>query len=302
MPPAWNTCPVNGKRALGSTWQVLRRAVAEARDDDVPMIAQALAYSLFLAIPAAALLALGIFSLVADAGTVEELVGRMQTVMPEEATTLLRQSLERSTQSHGGGIAMTVVGLVLALWTTTSAASTLMSATTKAFDRKDRRGFVRKRLVALVIVFALGVGAALVLSLLVFGPHVEQWVGGATGVPSLVAWGWWTLQWPLLVAGILFAFAVALALGPDVDERRWQVVTPGAVTALVVWLIASSGFAIYTSRFGSYDKSWGTISAVVVTLVWLWLTSAALLLGAEINAEAQRSGGRDGAAASERAA
>jgi membrane protein len=302
MPLAWNTRPVNEKRPSGSTWQVLRRAVAEARDDDVPMVAQALAYSLFLAIPAAALLALGIFSLVADAGTVEELVGRMQTVMPAEATTLLRESLERSTQSHGGGLAMTIVGLVLALWTTTSAASTLMSATTKAFDREDRRGFVRKRLVALVIVVALGLGAALVLSLLVFGPHVERWVGGATGVPSLVAWTWWTLQWPLLVAGILFAFAVALALGPDVDERRWQLVTPGAVTALLLWLLASSGFALYTSRFGSYDKSWGTISAVVVTLVWLWLTSAALLFGAEINAEAQRADRRGGAAASERAA
>lgn len=295
MPLAWNTRPVNEKRPSGSTWQVLRRAVAEARDDDVPMVAQALAYSLFLAIPAAALLALGIFSLVADAGTVEELVGRMQTVMPAEATTLLRESLERSTQSHGGGLAMTIVGLVLALWTTTSAASTLMSATTKAFDREDRRGFVRKRLVALVIVVALGLGAALVLSLLVFGPHVERWVGGATGVPSLVAWTWWTLQWPLLVAGILFAFAVALALGPDVDERRWQLVTPGAVTALLLWLLASSGFALYTSRFGSYDKSWGTISAVVVTLVWLWLTSAALLFGAEINAEAQRADERGGA-------
>jgi membrane protein len=281
--------------AAGSTWHVLRQAVAEARDDDVPMVAQALAYSLFLAIPAAALLALGIFSLVADAGTVEELVGRMQTVMPAEATTLLRESLERSTRSHGGGLAMTVVGLVLALWTTTSAASTLMSATTKAFDREDRRGFVRKRLVALVIVVALGLGAALVLALLVFGPHVEQWVGGATGVPTLVAWAWWTLQWPLLVAGILFAFAVALALGPDVDERRWQLVTPGAGTALLLWLLASSGFAIYTSRFGSYDKSWGTISAVVVTLVWLWLTSAALLFGAEINAEAQRADERGGA-------
>jgi membrane protein len=170
-----------------------------------------------------------------------------------------------------------------------------MSATTKAFDREDRRGFVRKRLVALVIVVALGLGAALVLALLVFGPHVEQWVGGATGVPTLVAWAWWTLQWPLLVAGILFAFAVALALGPDVDERRWQLVTPGAVTALLLWLLASSGFAIYTSRFGSYDKSWGTISAVVVTLVWLWLTSAALLFGAEINAEAQRADERGGA-------
>ena len=82
---------------------------------------------------------------------------------------------------------MTIAGLVLALWTTTSAASTLMSATTRAFDREDRRGFVRKRLLALGIVLALGFGAALVLSLLVFGPHVERWVGGATGVPTLVA-------------------------------------------------------------------------------------------------------------------
>ena len=276
------------KRAAGSIWRVLRRAMAEARDDDVPMVARALAYSLFLAIPAAALLALGVFSLVADAGTVESLVGRLQKVMPEEATTLLRESLERSTQSHRGGLAMTIAGLVLALWTTTSAASTLMSATTKAFDREDRRGFVRKRLLALVIVLALGLGAALVLSLLVFGPHLERWVGGTTGSPTLAAWMWWTLQWPLLVAGILFAFAVALALGPDVDRRRWQLVTPGAVTALVLWLLASSAFAVYTSRFGSYDKGWGTISAVVVTLVWLWLTSAALLFGAEINAEAQR--------------
>ena len=276
------------KRAGQSLWVVLRGAVAEAREDEVPMVAQALAYSLFLAIPAAVLLALGVFSLVADASTVDQLMGRLRPVMPEEAITLLRESLDRSTRSHGGGLTMTVVGFALALWTTTSAASTLMSATTRAYDRDDRRGFLRKRLVALVIVVALGIGAGLVLALLVFGPHIERWVGGATGVPSVVAWTWWTVQWPLLVAGLLFAFAVALALGPDVDQRRWQLITPGAVAALVVWLVASSAFAVYTSRFGSYDKSWGTISAVVVTLVWLWLTSAALLFGAEINAEAQR--------------
>ena len=208
--------------------------------------------------------------------------------MPQEAITLLQGSLERSTQSHGQGVAMTVVGFALALWTTTSAASTLMSTTTRAFDRDDRRGFARKRLVALVIVAALGIGAGLVLTLLVLGPHVERWVGDATGAPTLVSWLWWTLQWPLLVAGLMFAFAVTLALGPDVDDRRWRLISPGAVVALVVWLLASSAFALYASRFGSYDKSWGTISAVVVTLVWLWLTSAALLFGAEIDAEAQR--------------
>jgi len=275
-------------RRIGEAWRVMRRAFGAAREHDVPMVAQALAYSLFIAIPAVVLVALGIFSLVADTSTVERLADRLRPVMPQEAITLLQGSLERSTHSHGQGVAMTVVGFTLALWTTTSAASTLMSTTTGAFDSDDRRGFARKRLVALVIVAALGIGAGLVLTLLVLGPHVERWVGDATGAPTLVSWLWWTLQWPLLVAGLLFAFSVTLALGPDVDDRGWRLVSPGAVVALVVWLLASSAFALYASRFGSYNKSWGTISAVVVTLVWLWLTSAALLFGAEIDAETQR--------------
>src|SRR4029078_4005204 len=150
----------NEKRAAASIWHLLRRAIAEARDDDVAMVARALAYSLFLAIPAAELVWLRGFALVADAGTVGALVGRLQTVMPEEATTLLRESLEPSTQSPRGGLAMTIAALALALWTTTSAASTLMSATTKAYDREDRRGFVRKRLLALVIRLALGLRGA----------------------------------------------------------------------------------------------------------------------------------------------
>ena len=79
-----------------------------------------------------------------------------------------------------------------------------------------------------------------------------------------------------------------LYLGPDVDRPRWRLISPGAVTAVVVWLAASAGFAVYTANFGSYNKSWGTLSAVVITLVWLWLTSAALLFSAEVNAEVQR--------------
>ena len=288
VPRTWKTTSVDEKRAAGSIWHVLRRAFVEARDDDVPMVARALAYSLFLAIPAAALLALGVFSLVADTGTVEELVARLQTVMPEEATTLLSESLERSTQSHRGGVAMTIAGLVLALWTTTSAASTLMSATTRAFDRKDGEascgsGSSRSgscwRSVSVRHSCSRSsssdrtwsAGSAVRRASRRSSPRRGGRSSGHCSSPESC-----------------FAFAVALALGPDVDQRRWQLVTPGAVTALVLWLLASSAFAIYTSRFGSYDKSWGTISAVVVTLVWLWLTSAALLFGAEINAEAQR--------------
>ncbi len=273
---------------LSDAWIVLRRAVTKAREDNVTLVAQALAYSLFLAIPAAMLVALGVFSLVADASTVESLIDRAQTVLPEEAATLLRDSLRRSTESPSSGVVMTVLGLALAVWTTTSAAATLMKGITVAFGSEDSRGFVRTRLLAGVIVAALLLAAALVVGLLVLGPHLEAWIGDALGAPTLTAWLWWTLQWPVLVAGLLFAFAVVLYLGADVDREGFGIVSPGAVAALVIWLAASAGLAFYSANFGSYDKTWGTLSAVVVTLVWLWLTSAAVLFGAEVNAEARK--------------
>jgi membrane protein len=269
-------------------WTVLRRAVAEARADGISTIAQALAYSLFLAIPATLLVVLGVFSLVADAEDIAELMERVDDLLPAEATSLLQDSLERSAESDRGGLVLTIVGFVLALWTTSSAATTLMQGLTATYDREDTRGFARKRLLGLAIVFALILGAALVLGLLVLGPFVERWIGSALELESLTSWLWWVAQWPVLVGGLLFAFAIVLYLGPDVEQPRWRLVTPGAVTALVVWLVASGGFAFYAASFGSYDKTWGTLSAVVVTLVWLWLTSAALLFGAEVNAEARR--------------
>jgi membrane protein len=276
------------KQRLRDAWVVLRRAVAEAREDEIGLTARALAYSLFLAIPAIFLVLLGVFSLAADAEDIASLMDRARTVMPAEATELLEDSLTRSAQATGGSLLVTAFGFLLALWTTTSAATTLMQSLTRAFDREEGRGFVRSRLVALALVFALATGAALVLGLLVLGPHLEGWVGSATGAPTLTEWVWWTAQWPVLVLGLLAAFAVVLYLGPDVEQPRWQLVTPGAVTALAGWLVASGGFALYAASFGSYNKTWGTLSAVVVTLLWLWITSAALLFGAEVNAEVQK--------------
>jgi membrane protein len=276
-------------------WTVLRQAAKDSLDDSVPMIAQALAYALFLAIPASLLVVLGVFSLAADASTIESLIDRARTVMPDEAAALLQDSLRRTSESTGSGIALTIVGLALAVWTTTSAATTLMNGLTVTYDRKDSRKFVRKRLVALAIVIALVASAALVVGLLVLGPHLERWIGDAAGLPALTAWLWWGLQWPILIGGLLIAFSVVLYLGPDVDQRRWQPITPGAVTALVIWLVASAGLAFYSAHFGSYEKTWGTLSAVVVTLLWLWLTSAALLFGAEVNAEWRLAAAQDGA-------
>ena len=186
---------------LRVAWTVLRSAVLEARDDDVATMAQALAYALFLAIPATALVVLGVFSLVADPEAVTRVVDAARDVMPAEAAVLLEDSLRRSTQSAGGGLVMTIVGFGLAVWSTTSAATTLMTGLTRAYDEDDERSFVRKRVVALLIVFALVLGAALVVVFLVLGPPLQRWLGSTLEAESVTAWAWWTLQWPILLEG-----------------------------------------------------------------------------------------------------
>ena len=167
--------------------------------------------------------------------------------------------------------------------------TTYMAAINIAYDRKDERPFVRKRLVALAMAAAIGAAVVLVALLLVFGPYVERWVGDVLGIEGVTSWLWWVVQWPLLVAGLLAAFAVVLYFSPAGERPPWRWITPGALVALVVWIVASVGFALYAGLFGSYNKTWGSLSAVIVTLTWLWLTGFALLFGGEVNAEVERS-------------
>jgi membrane protein len=268
---------------------IFQRAGKETVDDNVPMAASALAYSSFFAIPATLLLAVGLFSLIAAPDTIADLMDRFGTFMPAEATELLGDSLRRMEERSSTGILVTIFGLALALWASTSAMTTYMAALNQAYDREDERPFWKKRLVALAMVGAIGAGTVLVGLLLVFGPYIRRWLEGALGADVALSWVWWTVQWPILVLGLLAAFSVLHYFGPDVEHRRWQFVTPGSLVAVVVWLVASSAFSFYASMFGSYNKAWGSFSAVIVTLTWLWLTGLALLFGGEVNAEVERS-------------
>jgi membrane protein len=185
---------------------------------------------------------------------------------------------------------MTVVGFVLALWATTGAMNAYMLAINLAYERKDRRSFVRKRIVALEMVGTIGFAFVLVGVLLIFGPEIERsiasHIGGAGGVLDIV---WWIAQVPILLVGLIAAFSTLLYLGPDVEHRKWQFLTPGSLVAALMWIAISGLFAVYTSMFGSYNKTWGTLSAVIVMLTWLWLSAIAILYGAEVNAELERS-------------
>ena len=274
--------------SLGEWRGIVIRAVRGSLDDNVPMMASALAYSAFFAIPSMLLLLLGVFTLVADDATITHLVDRLTIIAPSDAATLFGDSLRRLSERPSTGITLTLVGLALAVWSMTNAMSTVISALNVAYDRKDSRGFVRSRLAALAMAFFVGSAALLAGALLIMGPHLQAWIGSAVHARGAVHALWIVGQWPVLIAALLFAFSVVLYLGPDVEHPRWQLVSPGSVVAVVTWLVVSWAFSYYTARFGTYDKTWGTLGAVVVTLIWLWLAGISLLFGGELNAETER--------------
>jgi len=254
-------------------------------------IAAALAYFAFLAIPSTLLIVVGVFSLLAGPHAVTTVIGKLHGIVPSQAASLLESSLRNMTEHKGTGVAVLAVGSALALWSLTGAMQNLMWALNIAYGREESRGFVRRRITALgMVVFAL-IGFALAFGVLVLGPQLSTWAGDALGARSVVKVIWYVAEWPFLVGGLLVAFAGFTYLGPNVERPRWRILTFGSVLAVVAWLGASAAFAFYVSRFGSYNKAWGALAAVVVMLTWLWLSSVALLLGAEVNAEVDRTRG-----------
>jgi membrane protein len=266
---------------------ILKRSGRAALRDQITDVAAAVAYYSFLALPALLLISVGVFSVVASPSAIERIIQKLGAVMPAEAVTLLENALRRTVE-EGGGVTMIVVGGAVALWTASGAANAVMRALNRVYGRQETRSFVRQRLVALAMVFLSLFAFVLVFGLLVLGPKLSGWVGGLVGAEAAVRWAWLLGQWPILVAGLLFAFAAVLALGPNVDRPRWSFRSLGAGVAVVLWLLASGGFALYVAFFGSYNKTWGSLAAVIIMLTWLWLSSLALLFAAEVDAEAER--------------
>jgi membrane protein len=268
---------------------IIVRAAKQALSHGITDLAAALAYYSFLAIPAVLLVAVGLFSLFASPDSITSLIDKLGSVVPSQATQLIEDSLRRMNDNSNGSLAMVIVGFVLALWTTTGAMTAFMRAVNRAYDRDETRGFVKQRFVAAQMVIGLGLAFLLVFGLLVLGPVISDWIGNALDIEGVIGWVWWIVQWPILIGVLLLVFATVLYLGPNVEHPRWRFITPGSAFAVVVWLAASGGFAVYTSMFSSYNKTWGSLAAVIVMLTWLWLSGLALLIGAEINAEAERS-------------
>ncbi|MEX2210660.1 MAG: YihY/virulence factor BrkB family protein [Gaiellaceae bacterium] len=256
----------------------LKRAFRRAfKEDDVGDSAAAITYYAFLAIPSVLLVVVGCFSLFADPATVSALLAELSTVVPADAISLLDDALTRVIENRSGGLVMVLVGLLVAAWTVSGAMGAVMRVLNRIFKQDETRGFVQQRAIGLALILLMLAALTLVFGLLVLGPHMADWVGAG--------WIWWVAQWPVLLAGLLLAFGVVYWLGPDRKPRRFKPLTAGALLAVLIWLASSAGFAVYVSMFGSYNKAWGSLAAVIVMLTWIWLSSFALLLGAELDAD-----------------
>jgi membrane protein len=258
---------------------VAKRVKEKAKQDNVNLVAAGVAFYTFLAVPAALISVISIWSLVADPQTLTDQINDLLSSAPEEVRTFFDAQLRSLSGASESGLALgAVIGIAGALWTTSSAMSHLVTAVNIAYRGEDTRGFVKRRSLALALTGGAVVFGLFVIALLAFVPSlIDDWPG----------WVRWTLNIGSFVV-ILFAFMVALALlyrvAPDRHTSGWNIASWGAVIAAVLWLVASVGFSIYARYFGSYNATYGTLAGIVVLLFWLLISFAVVILGAEINA------------------
>jgi membrane protein len=268
---------------------VLARSVREFRDDNLIDRAAALTYYAVLAVfPALIVLValVGIFgSYPETTNALLKIVGRLG---PRSAVDTLRAPIRSIVRNKGGAGALLGVGLLGSLWSASGYVGAFMRASNAIYEVEEGRRFWRLRPLQLAVTFVMVLLTAVVaLAVVATGPLARA-VGDSVGVGPTAVTVWDYAKWPVLLLVVVTMFAVLYAAAPNVQLPGFRWLTPGGVVALALWLAASLGFAAYATFFGSYNQVYGTLGAVVVFLVWLWITNLSILLGAEFNAELER--------------
>lgn len=267
-------------------FQILKRGMAEAKVDQVPLLAAGVAFFAFLSIfPGMAALVL-VYGLVANPATVAQTAGTLSQSLPQGAGDVVKNQLTALTsapsRSLGFGL---VLAILLALWSASGGMGQLLTAINTAYDEGEKRGFVKKKLIALGFTLGAIVFMVLMISLVAVAPALLNNANFSGIVKFLLQ----VARWVLLIVLVSAALALLYRIAPQRDAPKMKWVSTGAIFATVIWALASVGFSLYVSNFGnsSYTKTYGTFAGVVILLLWLWISCYAILLGAEINAESE---------------
>ncbi len=268
----------------------LKRTVLEFREDGMTDWAAALTYYGLLALFPALIALVSLVGLFGDpVTTTRKLTDIVTSMGPRTAAQTFEGPIRSITSSRGTAGVLFVAGLAAALWSASGYVGAFMRAANVIYETPEGRPFWKLRplqiLVTLVMVVLL---ALLALALVLTGPVVDQ-VARPLGISGAATTAWDIAKWPVMVVVVLLMLGVLFHAAPNVKLPGFKWVTPGAVLALVAWVVASAAFAFYVANFGSYDKTYGTLGGVVALLVWLWIGNLALLLGMELNAERERS-------------
>ena len=261
--------------------EILKRTGRAIYEDDCLGWAAELAFFWFLAIFPALLFVVALASSLPVQHLIDVVVNSLARVAPGDVLVLVREQLVQIALGPPRGLL--TLSLLGALWSSSSAMTAIIDTLNQAYHVKEGRSWWRVRLLAVGLTVVLIAFALIAVALVMIGPKLAEDLENSLGVPLRFAWLWAIAEWPLVFGLVVTALGWVYYFAPDV-RRRWAWITPGAIAATLLWMLASLGFKWYAGHFGEYQKTYGAIGGVIVALLWLYASGLAILIGAELNA------------------
>jgi membrane protein len=266
---------------------VLKGSLREFRDDELTDRAAALTYYGVLSLFPALLVLVSLLGIAGKSAT-GEVLDTLQRLTPGSARTIITRAVQQLQGNAGTGSVMAVVGIVLAVWSASGYVAAFIRTANAVYEMPEGRPpwkVLPVRVGLTVVLMVLAVVSSLIV---VFTGGVARQAGRALGIGDSALTAWSIAKWPVLVVLVTMMIAILYWASPNARVRGFRWITPGSFLALVIWLVASGGFAFYVANFASYNKTYGTMAGVIVFLVWLWIGNLAILLGLEFDAETAR--------------
>lgn len=276
--------PKRGWKEIG------KRIFSQLQEDHVQIVSAGVAFYFFLALFPMIVAAISVYGLVLSPSQIQQHITELGGVLPSEAYKIIQgimePMLDKPSETFGWGLALSIL---ISLWSANKGTSALFEGINIAYNEKDERGFFKKT--GMTLLFTLGgilIGLISILIVILFPAFVE-WFGFSSFIENTLSLG----RWLILGALVVFSIALLYKFAPHRDNAQFKWVSWGAVTGTVFWIGGSLLFSWYVQNFGSYDDMYGSFAAVIILLMWLFLTSFIVLLGAEINSEVEYQTSRD---------